>query len=113
MVGVCLAGGYVVIASKVKSTQMAQQQDMQVLMNKTGEQDAQLRDINARTAELIERQVQLQQEQLAIAQEQKEMLVPQIPSHVLDDAIAAIHSDMDALDPEETGEKIKSWIEQT
>ena len=112
MVGVCLAAGYTVISSKVKTTQMAQQQDMQALMGKANEQDAQLQDINMKTAELIERQMQLQQEQLAIAQQQREMLVPQIPSHVIDDAIAAIHNDIDQLDPEETGEKIKSWIEQ-
>ena len=112
MVGVCLASGYVVISSKVKATQMAQQQDMQALISKTSEQDSQLNDINMKTAELIERQMQLQQEQLAIAQQQREMLVPQIPSSVVEDAIAAIHNDMEQLDPEETGEKIKSWIEQ-
>ena len=38
MVGVCLASGYVVISSKVKATQMAQQQDMQALISKTSEQ---------------------------------------------------------------------------
>ena len=111
MVGICLAGGYVVISSKVKATQMAQQQDMQALRNMAGEQDAQLRDINMKTAELIERQMQLQQQQMAIEQQQRET-VPQIPSHILDEAIAAIHSDIDALDPSETGEKIRSWIEQ-
>ena len=111
MVGICLAGGYVVISSKVKASQMAQQQDMQALRNMAGEQDAQLRDINMKTAELIERQMQLQQQQMAIEQQQRET-VPQIPSHVLDEAIAAIHSDIDALDPNETGEKIRSWIEQ-
>lgn len=111
MVGICLAGGYVVISSKVKASQMAQQQDMQALRNMAGEQDAQLRDINMKTAELIERQMQLQQQQMAIEQQQRET-VPQIPSHILDEAIAAIHSDIDALDPNETGEKIRSWIEQ-
>ena len=111
MVGICLAGGYVVISSKVKASQMAQQQDMQALRNMAGEQDAQLRDINMKTAELIERQMQLQQQQMAIEQQQRES-VPQIPSHILDEAIAAIHSDIDALDPNETGEKIRSWIEQ-
>lgn len=111
MVGICLAGGYVVISSKVKTAQLAQQHDMQNLINKSGEQDAQLRDINMKTAELIERQTQLQQQQLAIEQQQREV-APQIASNVLDDALAAIHSDLDALDPNETGEKIKSWIEQ-
>jgi len=109
MVGLCLAGGYVVVASKIKTSQMAQQQEMQMLRNKASEQDAQLRDMNMKAAELIERQSQLQQD--LIIQQQREM-VPQIPSHVIDEAIAAIHSDIDALDPNETGEKIRSWIEQ-
>ena len=109
MVGICLAGGYAVVASKIKTSQMAQQQEMQMLRNKASEQDAQLRDMNIKAAELIERQSQLQQD--LIMQQQREV-VPQIPSHIIDEAIAAIHSDIDALDPNETGEKIRSWIEQ-
>ncbi len=109
MVGICLAGGYAVVASKIKASQMAQQQEMQVLRNKATEQDAQLRDMNMKAAELIERQSQLQQ---GLIEQQQREFVPQIPSHVIDEAIAAIHSDLDALDPNETGEKIRSWIEQ-
>ena len=109
MVGVCLTGGYVVVSSKIKASQIAQQQEMQVLRNIANQQDEQLRDMNMKAAELIERQTQLQQG--LIEQQQREM-VPQIPSHVIDEALAAIHSDLDALDPNETGEKIKSWIEQ-
>ena len=109
MVGICLAGGYAVVSSKLKATQLAQQQETQMLRNKANEQDAQLRDMNVKAAELIERQSQLQQ---ALLEQQQRDAVPQIPSHIIDEAIAAIHSDMDALDPNETGEKIKSWIEQ-
>ena len=109
MVGICLAGGYAVVSSKLKATQLAQQQETQMLRNKANEQDAQLRDMNVKAAELIERQSQLQQ---ALLEQQQREVVPQIPSHIIDEAIAAIHSDMDALDPNETGEKIKSWIEQ-
>lgn len=109
MVGICLTGGYVVVSGKIKASQLAQQQEMQMLRNITSQQDEQLRDMNMKAAELIERQTQLQQG--LIEQQQREM-VPQIPSHVIDEALAAIHSDLDALDPNETGEKIKSWIEQ-
>jgi len=109
MVGICLAGGYTVVSSKIKTSQMAQQQEMQILRNKAEEQDAQLRDMNMRAAEMIERQSQLQQ---GLLEQQQREVVPQIPNHIIDEAIAAIHSDMDALDPNETGEKIKSWIEQ-
>ena len=109
MVGICLTGGYVVVSGKIKASQLAQQQEMQVLRNLASQQDEQLRDMNMKTAELVERQTQLQQG--LIEQQQREM-VPQIPSHVIDEALAAIHSDIDALDPNETGEKIKSWIEQ-
>ena len=109
MVGICLAGGYTVVSSKIKTSQMAQQQEMQILRNKAEEQDAQLRDLNMRAAEMIERQSQLQQ---GLLEQQQREVVPQIPNHIIDEAIAAIHSDMDALDPNETGEKIKSWIEQ-
>ncbi len=109
MVGICLTGGYVVVSSKIKASQLAQQQEMQVLRNLASQQDEQLRDMNMKTAELVERQTQLQQ---GLIEQQQREIVPQIPSHVIDEALAAIHSDIDALDPNETGEKIKSWIEQ-
>lgn len=108
MVGVCLTGGYAVVSSKLKASQIAHQQEMQQLRNIASEQDAQLRDMNMKAAELIERQSQLQQG--LIEQQQREM-VPQIPSQVIDEALAAIRSDVDSLDPNETGEKIRSWIE--
>ena len=109
MVGLCLTGGYVVVSGKIKANQIAQQQEMQLLRNKASEQDQQLREMNMKAAELIERQTQLQQG--LIEQQQREM-IPQIPSSVIDKALAAIRSDVDSLDPNETGEKIKSWIEQ-
>ncbi len=109
MVGLCLTGGYVVVSGKLKANQIAQQQEMQLLRNKASEQDQQLREMNMKAAELIERQTQLQQG--LIEQQQREM-VPQIPANVIDEALAAIRSDVDSLDPNETGEKIKSWIEQ-
>ncbi len=108
MVGVCLTGGYAVVSSKLKASQIAHQQEMQQLRNIANEQDAQLRDMNMKAAELIERQSQLQQG--LIEQQQREM-VPQIPPQVIDEALAAIRSDVDSLDPNETGEKIRSWIE--
>ncbi len=108
MVGVCLTGGYVVVSGKIKASQLAQQQEMQQLRNIASEQDAQLRDMNAKAAELIERQTQLQQ---GLIEQQQREYVPQIPSQVIDEALAAIRSDVDSLDPNETGEKIKSWIE--
>ena len=108
IVGVCLTGGYAVVSSKLKASQIAHQQEMQQLRNIASEQDAQLRDMNMKAAELIERQSQLQQG--LIEQQQREM-VPQIPPQVIDEALAAIRSDVDSLDPNETGEKIRSWIE--
>lgn len=108
MVGICLTGGYVVVSGKIKASQLAQQQEMQQLRNIASEQDAQLRDMNAKAAELIERQTQLQQ---GLIEQQQREYVPQIPSQVIDEALAAIRSDVDSLDPNETGEKIKSWIE--
>lgn len=108
MVGICLTGGYAVVSSKLKASQIAHQQEMQQLRNIASEQDAQLRDMNMKAAELIERQSQLQQG--LIEQQQREM-VPQIPPQVIDEALAAIRSDVDSLDPNETGEKIRSWIE--
>ena len=108
MVGVCLTGGYAVVSSKLKASQIAHQQEMQQLRNIASEQDAQLRDMNMKAAELIERQSQLQQ---GLIEQQQRELVPQIPPQVIDEALAAIRSDVDSLDPNETGEKIRSWIE--
>ena len=109
MVGLCLTGGYVVVSGKLKASQIAQQQEMQLLRNKASEQDQQLRDMNMKAAELIERQTQLQQ---GLLEQQQREMAPQISSSVLDEALAAIRSDVDSLDPNETAEKIKSWIEQ-
>ena len=84
---------------------------MQLLKNKTNEQDAQLQDVNMKAAELIQRQSQLQQG-LIEQQQQFANNAPQLPPEMVVQALAAIRSDINGLDPNETGERIRSWIEQ-
>ena len=110
MVGVFLTAGYIVVSGKLKANQLAQQHEMQLLRNKASEQDQQLREMNMKAAELIERQSQLQQG--LIEQQQQREMIPQIQASAIDEALAAIRSDVDSLDPNETGEIIKSWIEK-
>ena len=110
MVGVFLTAGYIVVSGKLKANQLAQQHEMQLLRNKASEQDQQLREMNMKDAELIERQSQLQQG--LIEQQQQREMIPQIQASAIDEALAAIRSDVDSLDPNETGEIIKSWIEK-
>lgn len=104
-----LGGGFYVVSGKMKTVQLSQQKEMQMLRDKTVEQDMQLRDVSVRAADLIERQDQLQQN--LIEQQQREQ-ISAMPNEALDEALAAIRSELDSLDLEETGEKIKSWIEQ-
>ena len=111
VVGLCLTGGYIVVSGKIKTSQMIQQQEMQLLKNKTNEQDAQLQDVNMKAAELIQRQSQLQQG-LIEQQQQFANNAPQLPPEMVVQALAAIRSDINGLDPNETGERIRSWIEQ-
>lgn len=99
-----LGGGLKYISTKVKASQEKQKEELELLREKAYEQDRQLRDVNLKAAELIEKQSQMAQG--LIEQQQREVL-PDIDTAIMD-----LKSDLEGLDEDEAGEKIKSWIEK-
>ena len=104
-----LIGGFVFVQNKMKQTQEAQAKEMEMLRNKTADQDKQLQDVSMKASELIERQTQLAQ---GLLEQQQREYIPAPPPYAMTDAINALRSDLEALDGNEAGDKIKSWIEQ-
>ena len=96
----------------VESRNAPTTQELEELQEKTYEQERQLRDVNLKAAELTEKQNKMAQG--LIAQQQREVVAPQISNmgNELHDTLNDIKSDLDELDGEDAGEKIKNWIEK-
>lgn len=103
-----LASGLKYISDKVKKDQEKQQAELAMLHERTRDQERQLRDVNLKAAELIEKQSQMAQGLLE--HQQRETIAP--PSIELDNTIRELQSDLEGLDENEAGEKIKNWIEK-
>lgn len=104
-----LFGGLRYISAKVKADQDRQRDELAYLQEKTHDQEMQLRDVNLKAAELIEKQSQMAQ---GLIEQQQRETVPQRSSE-LDSTLMELKSDLDGLDDEEAGEKIKNWIEKS
>lgn len=102
-----LTGGLRYISSKVKASQERQKEELRELQERTFEQERQLRDVNLKAAELIEKQSQMAQ---GLIEQQQREYIP--PSTDLNNALNELKSDLEDLDENETGEKIKNWIER-
>lgn len=107
-----LIGGFKYISRKVNEDQERQMEQLELLQEKTFEQERQLRDVNLRAAEIAEKQSQMAQG--LIEQQRREPVPPQTVamSNELSSAIQDISSDLDGVDENEAGEKIKNWIER-
>ena len=103
-----LAGGLKYISKRVKESQDRQREELTMLQEKTYEQEKQIRDVNLKAAELIEKQNQMAQG--LIEQKQREVMPPH--SNELSNAINDLRSDLESIDEDEAGEKIKNWIEK-
>lgn len=106
-----IGGGLKYISNKVKAAQEKQRREMELLQEKAYEQEQQLRDVNLKAAELIEKQNQMAQG--FIEQRQREVVPPppQIDNSY-NETIQDLTSDLESADDDEIGEKIKSWIEK-
>lgn len=107
LIVVGLFGGLRYISAKVKADQDRQRDELAYLQEKTHDQEMQLRDVNLKAAELIEKQSQMAQ---GLIEQQQRETVPR--SSELDSTLMELRSDLDGLDDEEAGEKIKNWIEK-
>lgn len=98
-----LGAGLKVLSNRVKMAQDKQRQEIENLREKAIEQDRQLRDVNLKAAELIERQSQMSQGMI----EQKNQGIPELNS-----ALSDLTSDMEDIDDDDIAEHVKSWIEK-
>lgn len=104
-----IGGGLKYISGKVKTAQDRQYEELAQLQEKTYEQERQIRDVNLKAAELIEKQSQMAQ---GLIEQQQRTVAPPPGTHELDNTIKDLKSDLEVLDEEEAGEKIKNWIEK-
>ena len=118
-----LLGGLKILSNKISGEQKKSQKELEDLRGKTAEQEKQLREINLKAAELIEKQSQLAQAQTLLEQQAQPQIaqnpIPQTiqpqPEPVmndLNDKISEISSDMEDADQDEMMDKVMSWIEK-
>lgn len=93
------------LSDKVKAGQEKQKAEIEMLREKTQDQEKQIRDVNLKAAELIEKQSQLAQGML----EQKQAGA-QIPE--LNTTLSELANEMQGLDDDDLAEHVKSWIER-
>lgn len=97
------------ISNRVQQIQEANRREVELLRQKTAQQEQQLSDINQRAAQLTERQSELAQG--LVEQQQRGAISQQNPAQ-LADTLSNLSAELANTDDEEAGEKIKSWIEQ-
>ncbi len=97
-----------IISNKVKAIQEENAQEVEMLRQRTQQQEQQLSDINQRANQLTQRQSELAQN--LIEQQQRDALPGNADK--LAETLSDLSSQMSDQDDEETAEKIKSWIEQ-
>ena len=100
------------ISSRVQQIQEANRQEVELLRQRNAMQEQQLSDINQRAAQLAQRQSELaqglveQQNKGYITQQQIDQSNAQLAS-----TLTGLSSEISDADENETGESIKSWIE--
>ena len=107
--GIGLVIVFKAISNKVQQIQEANRREVEMLRQKTAQQEQQLSDISNRAAQLTERQSELAQG--LVEQQQRGYIQQQTPEQ-LADTLSNLSAELSDADDEEAGEKIKSWIEQ-
>ena len=98
------------VSNKVQQAQEANRREVEMLRQRTTEQEQQLSDINQRAAQLTERQSELAQ---GLVEQQQRASIPQQQDPTqLSDTLSNLSAQLSNADDDEAGEKIKSWIEQ-
>ncbi len=103
-----LFGGFKYVSARVKAAQEKQKEELLRLEQRAQDQEKQLRDVNLRAAELMEKQNQMAQGLLEQKQRESVVQVPDELNYALDE----LKNDLEEVDEEEAGEKIKNWIEK-
>ena len=89
----------------MKKAQERQREEIEMLREKTQDQEKQIRDVNLKAAELIEKQTQLAQGML----EQKNAR----PIPELNSTLSDIAAELEGLDTDDVADHVKSWIEKS
>lgn len=107
-----LGFGYMFISKKLKAAAQKQKEELALLREKTQEQEKQLRDVNLKAAELIERQAIMQQ---GLMEQQIHNQIAQNPNAIEDlkNTISDVSSDIAFADDDDIVEQVKSWIEKS
>ena len=96
-----------VVSDKVREVQEANRREVEMLRQKTAQQEAQLANVNQTAAQLAERQSELAQ---GLIEQQNREFLPQQDPQQLANTLSNLSSQIN--DDDETAEKIKSWIEE-
>ena len=118
-----LIAGFKVLSSKISGEQKKNQKELETLRGKAAEQEKQLRDINLKAAELIEKQTQLAQAQTMLEQQSHPQIAQQSTTQIpisqqipeteqINETLSEISSDMEDADEDEMMDKVMSWIEK-
>lgn len=97
------------VSDKVRKAKEESLREVEMLRQRTSQQEQQLAEINNRAAQLTERQSELAQGLLE--QQQREFIPQQNPDQLLD-TLSNLSAEFSDADEDEAAEKIKSWIEQ-
>lgn len=101
-----LGVGLKFLSDRVRKAQERQREEIEMLRERAQDQEKQLRDVNLKAAELIEKQTQLAQGMLE--QKQASATIPELNSTLSD-----LAAEMEGLDDEDVAEHVKSWIEKS
>ena len=98
------------VSDKVRQVQDANAMEVERLRQKESEQDRELSDVNARAAQLQNKQAELAQGLLE--QQNREYIAIKSPQEMVN-ALENMSAQLDQASTEDTADKIKSWIEQS
>lgn len=104
--------GFSFVSKKLKASATKQKEELDMLKEKTYEQEKQLRDVNLKAAELIEKQAQMAQ---GLIEQQTQNQITRNPNAIEDlkNTISDVSSDIAFYEDEEVIEQVKSWIEKS
>ncbi len=100
--------GHRLLTNKIKSAKEAQEEEIMRLREQNEAQEKQIKDLSVNAADLIQKQSQLQQGLLE--QQNRPAAIPTSGAEIRE-ALRELKREIDGADENDTGERIRSWIE--
>lgn len=101
-----------IISNRVRKIQEDNRREVEMLRERNAMQEKQLADINQRAAQLAQRQSKLAQDLIDHENNPNYLPVDPVDPEELSDTISSLSAELENVNEEEVGDKIKSWIEQ-